>query len=211
MTNNSNSDIAIFEAVKQGNLEEFRRLWCTVDTNIVNIPNARTEYLPFLHFAAKCCPNVEIIRILIEQYRADINVRDKHSWTPLHWAASRNSNVGIVRILVEQQETDVNARNKDGYTPLHFAVSYTHDEEVFMCLVNAEADVNAQGTDGCTPLHHAASHNSHVEVLEYLVNAGANVNAETYEDHRTPLDNANTEEKKAYLRSVGGKSGSEID
>ena len=54
-----------------------------------------------------------------------------------------------------------------------------------------------------TPLHLAAKYN-HVEVVKYLISQGADVNAETTWGN-TPLDLANSEEKKKILREAGGQ------
>ena len=63
------------------------------------------------------------------------------------------------------------------------------------------------GGDGWTPLHRAAIRNRNVEVLRYLVSVpNVDVNAQD-KAGKTPLDVANTEEKRAILRAAGGKSG----
>ena len=54
-----------------------------------------------------------------------------------------------------------------------------------------------------TPLHLAAKDN-HVEVVKYLISQGADVNAETTWGN-TPLDLANSGEKKEILREAGGQ------
>ena len=52
-----------------------------------------------------------------------------------------------------------------------------------------------------TPLHGAAHNNSNVEVLKYLISQGTDVNARTGEG-KTPLDAADTDEKKHILREA---------
>ena len=68
-------------------------------------------------------------------------------------------------------------------------------------------NVNAKDGIGETALHEAALRNSNVEVLKYLVSVrGIDINARDYRG-RTPLDVANTEEKRVILRAAGGRSG----
>jgi ankyrin repeat protein len=106
---------------------------------------------------------------------------------------------------------DVNARNNDVATPLHYVAHHNPDNiEVFRYLVSQGAGVNAKNNGGWIPLHEAAAHNSNVEVLRYLVSVpGADVNARNHWEgkQQTPLDLADTEEKKSILRAAGGRSG----
>jgi FOG: Ankyrin repeat len=168
--NDREPNVTIYEAVKQGDLKAFQQL-LKIDSAILNTQNADTDELPFFHFVVKYCPNVEIIRILVEQY-----------------------------------EVDVNAKGRIGRTPIHESASYNSDVEILKYLVSQGADVNTKCRFGATPLYHAALSNPNVEILKYLVSQGADVNENNYFGVM-PFDVAKSEEKKAYLRSVGGKSG----
>ena len=61
--------------------------------------------------------------------------------------------------------------------------------------------MNAKGIGDNTPLHTAAKWNPHVEVVKYLIERGANVHAEN-KDGKTPLDVADTDEKKSVLQDA---------
>jgi ankyrin repeat protein len=55
-----------------------------------------------LHFAR----NIDIVKCLVEQGHADVNVKDRNKQTPLHIAADK-CNFDIVKYLVEQCHADV--------------------------------------------------------------------------------------------------------
>lgn len=105
---------------------------------------------------------------------------------------------------------DVNVKNKAANTPLHNAAQYNPDAEVLKYLISQGANVNAKSVGDLTPLHFAAQFNSNVEVLKCLLSQKADVNAKMkIKGNLTPLDLANTEEKKTILREAGAKSGTE--
>ena len=61
-----------------------------------------------------------------------------------------------------------------------------------------------------TPLHWAASeHQRNVEILQYLISQRADLNAKRY-DGLTPLDVADTDEKREILRAAGARLSSEL-
>ena len=63
-------------------------------------------------------------RVLISEFKADVNVLNNDGGTPLHEAASKG-HLDVVRVLSEFK-ADVNALNNDGGTPLHEAASKGH-------------------------------------------------------------------------------------
>jgi hypothetical protein len=75
-----------------------------------------------LHFA---CNNgkVEVVKLLIEDGRADVNKVNNDGNAPLHVVCNDwNMKVKIVKMLLEDARVDVNRVNKvDGNTPLHAA------------------------------------------------------------------------------------------
>jgi ankyrin repeat protein len=103
--------------------------------------------------------NVELARILIEQYGADVNAAGVLCGkTPLHVAADRRkeSMVPMLSVLMEHG-ADINSVDKDGNTPLFVAASHG-DLEVVRILAKHGADISAVNKDGNTPLFVAASY-----------------------------------------------------
>jgi len=154
-----------------------------------------------LQFAAPSNSNVLIMEYLVSQC-GDV------PWGVLGGAASANPKVAVVEYLVSQG-ADVNADyTQDGLfwsKPLYFAAAGNSNVDVLKYLIAHGADVNVAATlDGyfCrTPLHAAASENPNVEVLKCLIAQGADVYAKD-DKGKTPLDVADTDEKKQILREA---------
>ncbi len=132
---------------------------------------------------------------------ADVNAKDKYSWTPLHRAAQYDKK-DVAEYLISKGAY-VNARDEDGATPLHEAARYGK-KDVAEYLISKGAYVNARNKISETPLHKAAS-NDKKDVAEYLISKGADVNARNI-GSETPLYKAASFGKKdvaEYLISKG--------
>ena len=145
--------------------------------------------------------------------------------TPLYLAVINNSNdaLDVVKFLVSQG-ADVNRKGAANLSPLeHVLLSRSAQAvEIATFLVSQGADV-ANGSRG-TPLHFAAMFSPsapiNIEVFRYLTTV-SDVNAISIKatnmsgrnvvpENRTPLDVANTEEKKEILRAAGAKFAKEL-
>jgi len=122
----------------------------------------------------------------------------KDTW--LHLAALNNPHVDVMNYLVSQGAS-VNAKGNDDNTPLHLAAQGNLNVEVLRFFLSRGAGVNTKNRFGDTPLHLAAQFN-HGEMVSYLLSERANVHARN-NANRTPLDVANTEEKRRILREAG--------
>jgi hypothetical protein len=100
---------------------------------------------------------------------ADVNLKNRMSWTPLHTAA-RNHQKAIVELLISKG-ADVNAKNKANQTPLHFAVD-RGQKDVIELLIAKGADVNAVGGRGDNALS-LAKKNGNKEITDLLLKHGA--------------------------------------
>ena len=73
-----------------------------------------------LHKAAYYSGSVCVIQDLLSR-GADVNARDKGSWTPLH-LASKNGHIDAIQCLLANG-ADLNIKDfKHGWTPLHVAI-----------------------------------------------------------------------------------------
>ena len=61
-----------------------------------------------------------VVRLLVEDYKADVEEKDNDGTTVLHGAAS-GGNEAVVRLLVEDYKANVEAKTNNGKTALHFA------------------------------------------------------------------------------------------
>jgi len=141
----------------------------------------------------------EIVQFLVSK-GVDVNRKDHGcGGTPLHYAATK-SNVRISECLI-LAGANANAEDRSSNRPLHVAAATNPNVDVLKCLITAGADIHARlRYDKSTPLHIATQHNS-VEVVQHLILQGANVHAKD-RDGKTPLDYANTEQKKRILREA---------
>ncbi|MFC1742592.1 ankyrin repeat domain-containing protein [Candidatus Riflebacteria bacterium] len=116
---------------------------------------------------------LQVIRILLDEYKVDINVRNKNQGTPLHVAASQ-AQPEAARVLI-RHGASVNAQAGDGATPLHYASfkgrKRGHIETARILLEN-RADPNIRNYNGATPLL-MAEYRGNREIIELLKNYGA--------------------------------------
>ncbi|KAF5244289.1 hypothetical protein FANTH_7799 [Fusarium anthophilum] len=97
--------------------------------------------------------HLDIVRMLLHKWKANVDATDDIGRTPLSYAAE-NGHAGIVQELVK---TGANLETRStstyegaGQTPLHFAVEST-DCETVRVLVESGADVNSEDDEGQTP------------------------------------------------------------
>lgn len=81
----------------------------------VNIKEKKLGWAP-IHIAAEDNTDIEMMKCLVENGNADVNLRDNNGNTPLYYAI-RNKNVEIAKYLVEKG-SNYHAKNKLGKTPL---------------------------------------------------------------------------------------------
>uniref|UniRef100_A0A8C8EA90 Uncharacterized protein n=1 Tax=Otus sunia TaxID=257818 RepID=A0A8C8EA90_9STRI len=105
-------------------------------------------------------------------HKADVNVKDKQSKSPLHFAAERGDKT-MVEILLNAN-ADPNAQDKEKKTPLHTAAVRGH-LSIVKVLLAKKGRFGAKDMDGCTPMHYAAI-KGNTEIVKILLTSGKNKN-----------------------------------
>lgn len=86
----------------------------------------------------------DVVRLLLDTGKTDLDARDNDGQTPLLWAA-RNGHVTIVKLLLATEKVDVNAKGKNSWTPLSWATEGGH-KDVVEVLLKAGAKLDCEYT-----------------------------------------------------------------
>ena len=136
--------------------------------------------------AASANNHVAIVKFLIKNCNADVNLTDKQGDTSLI-KACRNVSMSLsMYLLYEVTGLDINIANSVGNTALHYAVwcikndmTQLHEAcadgdvtEVSSLVYDRGHNINVQNNAGYTPLHYAC-YNGHSDIVKILMSAGA--------------------------------------
>ena len=133
---------------------------------------------------------MDLVKLLVEEYGADVNAADVDGKTPFLLAISERR-LELARYLVARG-ADPEARRHDGATALHIACYPTEDKNdidaVTFLLKECNADPTTAMLDGATPLRAAMDGECQPgdAVIDLLLECGADVDAST-KDGATPL------------------------
>ncbi len=106
-----------------------------------------------LHLTAADEETTELIDIILETGKFDINGVDNDGRTPLHYAIERPGPVTINARRLIKMGADPGIADKNGVTPLHMAARNIETMDLIELLLNTEAvDVNCVDKQGRTPL-----------------------------------------------------------
>lgn len=119
--------------------------------------------------------------MLVEDYGANVMLRDKFDAPPLH-RATGNGYLASMRLLLDNG-ADVNARDCLGATALHQAGQ--QPESIVRLLLERDADPNAATSMGETPLHSAINANNE-PIVRLLLQNGADASLQD-KDQATSL------------------------
>ena len=109
--------------------------------------------LTALHLAAQM-GKIDMVRLLITKYHANINATDHDSKTPLYCAFVRE-HIDIVHALVQEFQASIDDKNSWGETLLHLAIRQDNVEKVRLLIDVFKINVLITDKFGNTPLHRA--------------------------------------------------------
>jgi ankyrin repeat protein len=127
--------------------------------------NDATGCIP-LHFAAKS-GDIEVVRLLLEQWPEGVVAKNHYADTPLQWA-TREMRTEVVRLLVDCWPKGNRVKDREGNTPLHSAAVTGNPETVRLLVERWPGGVKVKNKARQTPLHWAAEA-GRTEVVRLLV------------------------------------------
>jgi ankyrin repeat protein len=179
-----NPGSSLLDAFVEGNSEViFAKLKSHRDLD-VNRPLNEYPYnqMP-LHLATEK-GHFELVKYLIEERKANVEIRDHDRWTPLMYSVFYNHPI-IYEYLVKKCRAKLNSVDSNGQTALFIAAEKGVSNACHF-LVSQGAKVNIADRDTCDTALSVASTNNHVDICELLISAGADVNV-CGDSQTTPL------------------------
>ncbi|KAH9630814.1 hypothetical protein HF086_001042, partial [Spodoptera exigua] len=154
--------------------------------------NARDdEHHTVVHWATA----LEVLRALVKEGGASVDVRDADGRTPLLWAASAGSAAAV--LALHQAGAKVDDADRDGLTALHCAAARGHTEALETLVGLCGARVDVADSHGCTPLHYAAAL-GHADATSALLQHGA----DSHRQDRRGRSPAHTAAAKGQIETV---------
>jgi len=130
----------LWQACSQGRVEEVRKLLQNSQINI-NWQDPELSRTPFFR-ACGYSGHIEIVKLLLNDERVDINKANKYGTTPFY-IACYSGHIEIVKLLLNDNRVDVNKANDEGATPFFVACCHGLLEVVkYMLLCGREIDFN---------------------------------------------------------------------
>ena len=129
-----------------------------------------------------------LLRLLVEQYGADINVKFRWGDSPLiYMSRQRPRQINFFQYLLEHGAS-VTAIDQYGETALHVAVTHANPELARLLLEHG-ASATTMDVNGVTALHTAAEHGN-PELARLLLEHGASATAMDHYECKTVLHRA---------------------
>lgn len=165
--------------------EDMLELLLTID-GIDKLINATDkDFKTPLHYAARI-GNDAVLKKLLANEKADVDICDTEEKTPLHIAAEAG-NEACVRSIGQVSPGIVNATDDRGRTALHHAALNGH-RDTTNCLIEMGSEISCRDEVNWTPLDYAAKNGFHKTII-ILIDNEAVVDA-TDKNKMTPLHHA---------------------
>ena len=139
----------------------------------------------------------DLAQILITQFKANTEIRDKQNWTPLHTAIDRGYSGYSQELLEKFLHKD--AGTKVSWIQLHAAV-YEENTQAVQFILGANTDVNHVSSAGYAALHIAVT-KSNIDIVTLLLDQDVNVHSVTI-DGKTPLHIAVDKGKETIVQKL---------
>ncbi len=199
----------LFDSIKNGDLAKVTAL-LDGDVGLANaadehgtaahtvaVYNRKTEIAQLLEsrgaridiFAACMAGRTDLVREMLAENKALVQLMSHDGWTPLHLAAFFGNKDAAAILLDAGANVTVRSTNAMANMPLHAGVA-GRSLPLVKLLVEHGAPVNARQHGGWTPLH-AAAQNGDPAMVAFLLEHGADVN-ERADNSQLPMDLALT-------------------
>jgi ankyrin repeat protein len=113
-----------------------------IDINIVR--HSCSKWHP-LHYAVSY-KDLDLVKYLIEERNADVNIKSRKDGTTPLMIAAKNSAFDICKMLIDAEGADLNVKNSSERTALHFAAE-NNLLQLCLYLIRRGANVNEYGKD----------------------------------------------------------------
>jgi ankyrin repeat protein len=180
------SQAALRLAIENSDVEKVRNLFKEFGADFITKATWGEYEMNALHVASLSAKTTEILDVILETGKFDINGLDNNGWTPLHCAIIGSNAVTNARYLLEKGADPTMGDNK-GHTPFHMAASFSRKTNIldFILVNNNQFDIDHRNQFGMTALHTAIM-KSNTATAEFLLSKGANPNAADQHGY-TPL------------------------
>jgi ankyrin repeat protein len=138
------ADNALLRAAENGKADAVKRL-----ISEGAAAGARDDYGNTPLHKAAMHGHVGVARLLLQEYAAEVNLKNVDGYTPLHLAALIG-HLEEMEVLLDHA-ADSNLKNADGDVPLHYAAGKGQVELVKL-LLDRGAEANSRNNLGDTPL-----------------------------------------------------------
>eukprot|EP01006_Ploeotia_vitrea_P017373 TRINITY_DN48489_c0_g2_i1.p1 TRINITY_DN48489_c0_g2~~TRINITY_DN48489_c0_g2_i1.p1 ORF type:complete len:910 (+),score=59.93 TRINITY_DN48489_c0_g2_i1:27-2732(+) len=145
----------------RGDIDIVKRLLPNATDQQLNGPTLQT---PLIH--AVVGNHIEIIKMLLEHPKTNVDAPDKKGQTALHWAASLGGNLKTVEMLIDAGG-DVNAVSENGMSAILYSASFGH-ADILRLLVSKGGDINLSESDKDLALH-LACQKGHLDAVRAIV------------------------------------------